>query len=109
MEDSQHAQPFRGKWTLRCRESSRSEERASRFDIQRNGQPLCARGTTRTSKRRRMHSAERLGWLSSSYDSTLATKLDGAQGKARRLVKDETVQSGRCCVMTERVVQSLRR
>ncbi|RWW50788.1 hypothetical protein BHE74_00042918 [Ensete ventricosum] len=36
----------------------------------------------------------------------LATKLDGAQGKAGRLVKDETVHSGRCCVMTERVVQS---
>ncbi|RZS00649.1 hypothetical protein BHM03_00030374 [Ensete ventricosum] len=52
-----------------------------------------------------MCSAQRLGWLSSSYGSTLATKLDGAQGKAGRLVKDETVQSGRGCVMTERVVQ----
>ncbi|RWW13584.1 hypothetical protein GW17_00022687 [Ensete ventricosum] len=40
---------------------------------------LCARGTTRTSKRRRMRSAQRLRWLSSSYSSTLATKLDGAQ------------------------------
>ncbi|RWV98561.1 hypothetical protein GW17_00038584 [Ensete ventricosum] len=85
-----------GKRTLRCRERSRSEERASRFGIQRNGQPLCARGTTRTSKRRRMCSAQRLGWLSSSYSSTLATKLDGAQGKAGRLVKDEIGQSGRC-------------
>ncbi|RRT55330.1 hypothetical protein B296_00004975 [Ensete ventricosum] len=28
-----------------------------------------------------MRSAQRLGWLSSSYGSTLATKLDGAQGK----------------------------
>ncbi|RRT55612.1 hypothetical protein B296_00017088 [Ensete ventricosum] len=110
MEDSQHVQPFgRGKWTLRCRERSRSEERASRFVIQRNDQPLCARGTTRTSKRRRMCSTQRLGWLSSSYSSTLATKLDGAGGKARRLVKDEIMQSGRCCVMTERVVQSLQR
>ncbi|RWW42916.1 hypothetical protein BHE74_00051480 [Ensete ventricosum] len=53
-----------------------------------------------------MRSTERLGWLSSSYSSTLATKLDGAQGKAGRLVKDRTVQSGRCCVTTERVVQS---
>ncbi|RWW28460.1 hypothetical protein GW17_00007059 [Ensete ventricosum] len=40
MEDSQHAQPFGGKLTLRCRERSRSEERASRFGIQRNGQPF---------------------------------------------------------------------
>ncbi|RZR89244.1 hypothetical protein BHM03_00016936 [Ensete ventricosum] len=56
-----------------------------------------------------MHSAQRLGWLSSRYSSTLATKLDGAQGKAGRLVKDETVQSERCCVLTERVVQSSRR
>ncbi|RRT51593.1 hypothetical protein B296_00031500 [Ensete ventricosum] len=38
MEDSQYAQPFGGKWTLRCRKMSRSEERASRFGIQRNGQ-----------------------------------------------------------------------
>ncbi|RWV80041.1 hypothetical protein GW17_00058739 [Ensete ventricosum] len=53
-----------------------------------------------------MRSAQRLGWLSSSYGSTLATKLDGAQGKAGLLVKDETVQSGRCCVMIERVVQT---
>ncbi|RWV92983.1 hypothetical protein GW17_00044595 [Ensete ventricosum] len=56
-----------------------------------------------------MRSTERLGWLSSSYSSTLATKLDGAQGKAGRLVKDRTVQSGRCCVTTERVVQSSQR
>ncbi|RWV83754.1 hypothetical protein GW17_00054601 [Ensete ventricosum] len=49
---------------------------------------------------------QRLGWLSSSNGSTLATKLDDAQGKVGRLVKDETVQSGRYCVMTERVVQS---
>ncbi|RWW01501.1 hypothetical protein GW17_00035453 [Ensete ventricosum] len=28
-----------------------------------------------------MRSAQRLGWLCSSYGSTLATKLDGAQGK----------------------------
>ncbi|RWW00089.1 hypothetical protein GW17_00036964 [Ensete ventricosum] len=76
---------------------SHSEERASRFGIQRKGQPLCARGTIRTSKRRRMHSVQRLGWLSLSYSSTLATKLDGAQGKAGRLAKDETMQSGRCC------------
>ncbi|RRT47017.1 hypothetical protein B296_00011268 [Ensete ventricosum] len=60
----------------------------------------------RTSKQRRMCSAQRLGWLSSSYGSTLATKLDDAQGKVGRLVKDETVQSGRYCVTTERVVQS---
>ncbi|RZS14046.1 hypothetical protein BHM03_00045700, partial [Ensete ventricosum] len=44
-----------------------------------------------------MYSAQRLGWLSSSFSSTLATKLDSAQGKVRRLVKDETVQSGRYC------------
>ncbi|RZS24165.1 hypothetical protein BHM03_00057204 [Ensete ventricosum] len=53
-----------------------------------------------------MYSTQRLRWLSSSYGSTLATKLDGAQCKAGRLVKDETVQSGRYCVTTERVVQS---
>ncbi|RWW04771.1 hypothetical protein GW17_00031985 [Ensete ventricosum] len=56
-----------------------------------------------------MCSAQRLRWLSSSYSSTLVTKLDGAQGNAGRLVKDETVQSGRCCVMIERVVQSSQR
>ncbi|RRT85254.1 hypothetical protein B296_00010968 [Ensete ventricosum] len=33
----------------------------------------------RTNKLRRMHSAQRVGWLSSSYGSTLATKLDDAQ------------------------------
>ncbi|RWV91826.1 hypothetical protein GW17_00045852 [Ensete ventricosum] len=55
------------------------------------GPTLCTRGTMRTSKRRRMHSVQRLGWLSSSYGSTLATKLDGAQGKAEHLVKDETM------------------
>ncbi|RZS23854.1 hypothetical protein BHM03_00056854 [Ensete ventricosum] len=60
----------------------------------------------RTSKRRRMCSAQKLGWLSSSYSSTLATKLDDVQGKSGRLEKDETVQSGRCCVTTEKVVQS---
>ncbi|RRT84340.1 hypothetical protein B296_00003617 [Ensete ventricosum] len=40
---------------------------------------LYARGNMRTNKLRRMHSAQRLGWLSLSYDLTLATKLDGAQ------------------------------
>ncbi|RWV89118.1 hypothetical protein GW17_00048751, partial [Ensete ventricosum] len=40
-----------GKRTLRCRERSRSEERASRFGIQRNDQPLYTRGTTRTKVR----------------------------------------------------------
>ncbi|RZS15666.1 hypothetical protein BHM03_00047523, partial [Ensete ventricosum] len=40
MEDSQHAQPFGGKRILRCRERSRSEERASRVGIHRNGQPF---------------------------------------------------------------------
>ncbi|RRT36986.1 hypothetical protein B296_00030520 [Ensete ventricosum] len=39
----------------------------------------------RISKRRRMRNAQRLGWLSSSYGSTLATKLHGAQGKAGAL------------------------
>ncbi|RWW55723.1 hypothetical protein BHE74_00037613 [Ensete ventricosum] len=34
----------------------------------------------RTSKLGRMYSAQRLGWPSSSYGSTLATKLHGAQG-----------------------------
>ena len=29
----------------------------------------------------RMHSAQRLGWLSLSYSLTLATILNGAQGK----------------------------
>ncbi|RWV96376.1 hypothetical protein GW17_00040920 [Ensete ventricosum] len=53
-----------------------------------------------------MCSAQRLGWLNKSYGSTLATKLDGAQGKVGRLVKDETVQNGRYCVTTERVKQS---
>ncbi|RRT41260.1 hypothetical protein B296_00035899 [Ensete ventricosum] len=53
-----------------------------------------------------MRSAQRLGWWSSSYGSTLATKLDGVQGKVGHLVIDETVRSGRCCVTTERVVQS---
>ncbi|RWW16184.1 hypothetical protein GW17_00019942 [Ensete ventricosum] len=70
---------------------------------------LCAIGTTRTSKRKRMRSTQRLGWWSSSYGSTLATKLDGAQGKVGRLVIDKTVQSVRCCVMTERVMQSSQR
>ncbi|RRT71364.1 hypothetical protein B296_00005196 [Ensete ventricosum] len=56
-----------------------------------------------------MGSTQRLGWLSSSYSSTLVTKLEGAQGKAGRLVKDEIMQSGRCCVMTEGVVQSSQR
>ncbi|RRT41025.1 hypothetical protein B296_00045927 [Ensete ventricosum] len=40
MGDSQHAQPFKGKRTLRCRDRCRSEERASRLGIQRNGQPF---------------------------------------------------------------------
>ncbi|RZS01991.1 hypothetical protein BHM03_00031951 [Ensete ventricosum] len=68
-----------GETTLRCREMSRSEERTSRFNIQRNGQPF-AREAPR-----------------------------GQASNAGRLVKDETVQSGRCCVMIERVVQSSQR
>ncbi|RZR97419.1 hypothetical protein BHM03_00026598 [Ensete ventricosum] len=57
-----------GETDIEIRERSRSKKR--------EWPTLCARGTTRTSKRRRMHSAQRLGWLSSSYSSTLATKLD---------------------------------
>ncbi|RRT58086.1 hypothetical protein B296_00026427 [Ensete ventricosum] len=72
MEGGQHERPFEGKRTLRCRERSRSEEPASRIGIR----GLCVRGITRTSKLERMRSAQRLRWLSSSYGSTLTTKLD---------------------------------
>ncbi|RRT68856.1 hypothetical protein B296_00017232 [Ensete ventricosum] len=43
MENSQHAQPFGGKRTLRCRERSRSEERASSKRNEDRGQPTMAR------------------------------------------------------------------
>ncbi|RWW70074.1 hypothetical protein BHE74_00022280 [Ensete ventricosum] len=56
-----------GETDIEIRERSRSKKR--------EWPTLCARGTTRTSKRRRMRSAQRLGWLSSSNSSTLATKL----------------------------------
>ncbi|RRT51221.1 hypothetical protein B296_00018731 [Ensete ventricosum] len=55
---------------------SRLKERASRFGHSEEWRTLYVRGTTRTSKRRRMRSVQRLGWLSSSYGLTLATKLD---------------------------------
>ncbi|RZS04313.1 hypothetical protein BHM03_00034635 [Ensete ventricosum] len=75
-----------------------AKEQASRFGIQRNGQPFARR-----------HHEDKQAKKNVCYSSTLVTKLDGAQGKAGRLVKDETVQSGRCCVTTERVVQSSQR
>lgn len=37
------------------------------------------RGTT--NELGRMHSLQKLGWLSSIYGLTLVTKIDGAQGK----------------------------
>ncbi|RZS02798.1 hypothetical protein BHM03_00032883, partial [Ensete ventricosum] len=48
-------------------------------------------------------------WRIHGLDYYGMSETSEAKGKAGRLVKDETVQSGRCCVMTERVVQSSQR
>ncbi|RRT48731.1 hypothetical protein B296_00014165 [Ensete ventricosum] len=63
---------------------------------------LCARGTMRTSKRRRMCNAQRLGWLSSSYSSMLTTKLDNAQ-EVRGIAnsKDSVLMQGLVIQLTE--------